>query len=219
MSVVSSSNLMASFSGAFSHAHRMFGSNGRDQDLQTAVIADVVEEVMFNNSSSPTRKSSGGLKRTKTAVSALQLASAMTTAECSHTNQNNDCIVEAKQVEMDFATLTNQPFQLVISAPNGERSRILRFGSYGQTSRFSPCEDGCGHGYWTFEICIMNSDKKLVKKHEERIYLDGVGSLFFTIDENLQIKLSSQEFLRLPSSSQCRSNKNQVTNSINISRK
>lgn len=63
---------------------------------------------------------------------------------------------------MDFATLTNEPFQMVVLAPNGERSKILLFSSYGQTARFSPFENGCGHGHWTFEICIMNSDKKSV---------------------------------------------------------
>lgn len=97
MSIVSSSNLMASFSGAFFHAHRMFGRSSieRDEDLKTAVIAEVVEEVMFNT---PMRKSSGGLKRTKTAISPLELT--LATPECSHTNYNNDCIVKAKQVEI-----------------------------------------------------------------------------------------------------------------------
>lgn len=93
MSLVSSSNLMASFSGAFSHANRMFGGkNGgmNETDLKTAIIAEVVEEVMFNNP--PVTRKTSGLRRTKTAIySSMQEA-----AECSHTN--NNCVMQAKQV-------------------------------------------------------------------------------------------------------------------------
>jgi hypothetical protein len=45
----------------------------------------------------------------------------------------------------------------------------------------------------------------------ENVYLDGVGTLFFTIDESTNIRLSSQEFLRLPSASQCCSNAKKAT--------
>lgn len=61
---------------------------------------------------------------------------------------------------MDFANLTNEAFQMVILAPNSERSQIMRFNSYGQTARFCPFENGCGHGYWIIEICVINQDKK-----------------------------------------------------------
>uniref|UniRef100_A0A915D1J6 Uncharacterized protein n=1 Tax=Ditylenchus dipsaci TaxID=166011 RepID=A0A915D1J6_9BILA len=156
MFIVSSSNLMASFSGHL-NMHEMPGTSGLE------IGQDAADELKHLNLG----------------------------ASCSHTNQNNHCIVEAKQVEMDFATLTNQPFQLTITAPN---RKIL------------PCQAGCGHGHWVFELCTFSFDsnqKTIINKTEEKIYLDGVGSLFFTVDDNLTIRLSSQEFLRLPSASQC----------------
>jgi len=55
----------------------------------------------------------------------------------------------------------------------------------------------------------MDNPNPLFFRHmaeRENVYLDGVGSLFFTIDENANMRLSSQEFLRLPSASQCCSN-------------
>uniref|UniRef100_A0A914CS97 Uncharacterized protein n=1 Tax=Acrobeloides nanus TaxID=290746 RepID=A0A914CS97_9BILA len=155
------------------------------------------------NSLPPTPKSSlgslGGLKRT---VSSLQAVS----TRCSHANFKNNCIVEAKQIEMDFASLTTQSFFIQVHAPNGESSELMNFPIYGATSRFSPKSTGCGHGDWIFEISVKE-DNKIVKKNSQKVYLDGVGSLFFTVSDDLQIRLSSQEFLRLPSASQCCSNK------------
>ena len=63
------------------------------------------------------------------------------------------------QVEMDFATLTNQPFQLTVTAPNGETG-CYRFLNYGHTERFSPRLNGCGHGNWKLEISTFDSDYK-----------------------------------------------------------
>jgi hypothetical protein len=188
MFIVSSSNLMASFSGH----HDFLKASGSGLEIAedaAGSLNDYVEE----------RKFSTGLKRT---VSSLHssLSAAIPEQSCSHANHKNNCIVEAKQVEMDFATLTNRPFQLNVTAPNGERSQKFQFLAYGQSARFSPCMNGCGHGNWTFEI---RSLEKSGETQTETIYLDGVGSLFFTVDEHLHMRLSSQEFLRLPSASQC----------------
>ncbi|CAD5232513.1 unnamed protein product [Bursaphelenchus xylophilus] len=136
----------------------------------------------------------GGLRRT---VSSLQSAK-----PCLLSDMDNDCVVEAKQVEMDFATLTNQAFFLRVRAPNGEVSDRLSFPGYGETHHFSPVQNGCGHGDWEF-IVEKKVEKKVVVVNREKIYLDGVGTLFFTINDNLKVKLASQEFLRLPSASQC----------------
>ena len=104
---------------------------------------------------------------------------------------------------MDFSTLSSQSFQLCVFAPNGECSQPLQFIAYGDTNRFSPRMPGCGHGDWTFELTIAANGKQQLATTTvtEKIYLDGVGSLFFTVDERMQIRLSSQEFLRMPSAS------------------
>ncbi|KAI1720514.1 hypothetical protein DdX_04749 [Ditylenchus destructor] len=207
MFIVSSSNLMASFSG---HHHSDFvGSSSALAELEIGQEAgDELNDLQFQTgklSMDSSKSAAGGLRRT---VSSLHSSLAPISPACSHANYKSNCIVEAKQVEMDFATLTNHPFQLTVTAPNGETG-CYRFLNYGHTERFSPRLNGCGHGNWKFEIHTFDSDyKNLSKKSEEKIYLDGVGSLFFTIDEHLQIRLASQEFLRLPSASQCCSSKN-----------
>uniref|UniRef100_A0A7E4UPT8 MATH domain-containing protein n=1 Tax=Panagrellus redivivus TaxID=6233 RepID=A0A7E4UPT8_PANRE len=146
----------------------------------------------MSSASSSSNSSSSGLKRT---VSSLQSG-----ASCSHSNPSQSCIVEAKQVEIDVASLVPADFWLCISSPNGESSGKMRFEKYGRTQRFSPRADGCGHGHWKIEIYFKNSDNKTFSKvSESSQYLDGVGSLLFTISEDFSIKLASQEFLRLPS--------------------
>jgi hypothetical protein len=143
--------------------------------------------------------SSCGLKRS---VSTIQAPSFATTADsaCTHSSPNHKCIVEARQIEIDIASLTSDDFWLCVSSPNGESSGKMRFEKYGKTQRFSPRANGCGHGFWTIEIFVKNSDgKTFTKKSETKEYLDGVGSLFFTVNDNYNLKLASQEFLRLPS--------------------
>lgn len=131
----------------------------------TAALDYFAEEFMDDDfdpepicmSSMPSRNSSGsstgtGLKRT---VSSLQGGES-----CSHSSPNHKCIVEAKQIEIDVASLTNDDFWLSITAPNGESSGKMRFEKYGKTQRFSPRADGCGHGHWIIEIFIRNPDGK-----------------------------------------------------------
>lgn len=206
MFIVSSSNLMASFSG-----HRISDFEGSSRALAELEIGqeagDELNELQFQTGKLSMGSSNGTVSGLRRTVSSLHSCLAPTSPACSHANYKSNCIVEAKQVEMDFATLTNQSFQLTVTAPNGE-SGCYRFLNYGHTERFSPRLNGCGHGNWKLEIHVFDSDyKNLSKKSEEKIYLDGVGSLFFTIDEHMQIRLASQEFLRLPSASQCCSNK------------
>uniref|UniRef100_A0A1I8AC60 CUB domain-containing protein n=1 Tax=Steinernema glaseri TaxID=37863 RepID=A0A1I8AC60_9BILA len=124
--------------------------------------------------------------------------------ECTHSkNQEASiCLVEARQIEIDFASLTATEFLVQITAPSGERSELLDFNGYGKTMTFMPKGNDCGHGVWTFQI-LQRKGTQLTLVHEETMYLDGVGSLFFTVGDDLRARLSSQEFLRLPSASRC----------------
>ncbi|MFH4983821.1 hypothetical protein AB6A40_010530 [Gnathostoma spinigerum] len=74
-------------------------------------------------------------------------------------DMQNRCIVEARQIEIDFASLTNQSFCVRITAPNGERSHLMEFLIYGQTDCFTPKKEGCGHGIWTFEVLRFNEQR------------------------------------------------------------
>jgi len=125
---------------------------------------------------------------------------------------NTTCLVDAKQVEIDFATLTSHAFIVRITAPSGEESPLMNFATYGHTEFFSPKQTGCGHGTWKFEVLQSTNVNGVRLINEENMYLDGVGSLFFTVGDDLRPKLSSQEFLRLPSvSKSCKRSQN-VTN-------
>jgi hypothetical protein len=190
----SSSGIGSSF--ACGQAANAAGHSG--SELFTLDALKELKKLSVSSVDSVSSVCSSGLRRT---VSSLH----PTTESCSHQNQKNACIVQAKQVEMDFASLTSQPFYVSIKAPNGEVCKRLSFPQYGQTASFSPKGEGCGHGEWAITIHAI-SDNKVVKKITETISLDGVGSLFFTVDDQLKLRLSSQEFLRLPSASQCCSN-------------
>ncbi|VDK61406.1 unnamed protein product [Anisakis simplex] len=154
-------------------------------------------------SSLPTcNESFGSLSRSvrmKRSVSSLKPS--LGGQRCDITNENQ-CIVEAKQIEIDFASITSKPFMVRISAPNGEVSSLLQFPSYGCSNYFCPKMPGCGHGMWTFEV-IEENGSRIVTIASQTMYLDGVGSLFFTVADDFRPRLSSQEFLRLPSASRC----------------
>uniref|UniRef100_A0AC34FQS4 Uncharacterized protein n=1 Tax=Panagrolaimus sp. ES5 TaxID=591445 RepID=A0AC34FQS4_9BILA len=172
-----------------------------DYDIDSSEI-DIIAKLSSSPSNSRSASGSsscGGLKRS---VSTIQAGTSSLTADsaCTHSTPNHKCIVEARQIEIDVASLTSDDFWLCISSPNGESSGKMRFEKYGKTQRFSPRANGCGHGHWTIEIFVKNSDgKTFTKKSETKEYLDGVGSLFFTVNDNYNLKLASQEFLRLPS--------------------
>lgn len=192
------------------HQHTQF-ANECDE------VAAMAPKLSTASNCSTSSAASGGLRRT---VSSLQSAK----PHCllakpgagdlagSAPSTGGGCVVEAKQVEMDFATLTSRPFYLTVRAPNGEQSDRMHFPGYGRTHHFSPLRDGCGHGHWelvveTRQDTALGLSSRLRVESRERLYLDGVGTLFFTVDDQLHVKLASQEFLRLPSASQCCSRK------------
>lgn len=194
--VTAPSPIQHTFCGQHATTSRQQYSNECDEIANLPKLSTV--SVLSNVSTG----SLGGLKRT---VSSLQSAK-----PCLLADPATECIVEAKQVEMDFATLTNCSFYLTIKAPNGEISERIHFPKYGHSTHYTPQRNGCGHGNWVFVVERRNPEQKskLRLEHEQKIYLDGVGTLFFTIDDDLHVRLSSQEFLRLPSASQCCSKKN-----------
>ncbi|CAD5223457.1 unnamed protein product [Bursaphelenchus okinawaensis] len=178
--------------------HSFCGQQATTSRQQFANECDELAAHVQPKLSSVRKISAGGLGGLRRTVSSLQSAK-----PCLLSDMDNDCVVEAKQVEMDFATLTNQAFYLRVKAPNGEISERMPFPCYGQTNHFSPMQNGCGHGDWEFIVEKEVKKNKFVAVNKDKIYLDGVGTLFFTIDDNLKVKLASQEFLRLPSASQC----------------
>uniref|UniRef100_A0A915B4Y1 Uncharacterized protein n=1 Tax=Parascaris univalens TaxID=6257 RepID=A0A915B4Y1_PARUN len=151
--------------------------------------------------SSESDKSFGGLSRSirmKRSVSSLKGSN----GQGCDIDLKTRCIVEARQIEIDFSSITSKSFMVRISAPNNEMSNLLVFSTYGTTGYFCPKMDGCGHGMWTFEV-LQQDGSRLVTVASQTMYLDGVGSLFFTVGDDFEPRLSSREFLRLPSACRC----------------
>uniref|UniRef100_A0A914XKT4 Uncharacterized protein n=1 Tax=Plectus sambesii TaxID=2011161 RepID=A0A914XKT4_9BILA len=113
------------------------------------------------------------------------------------------CPVQALQIEMEFQSTTSQEFSLRITAPNGEESEPLDFAKTGSVQKFTPANKGCGHGLWRIEVYQQTDIRKKVV-HSESIQLDGVGSLCFSIGNDLTPKLTSRLWLRLPSGGCCK---------------
>ncbi|KAK0410633.1 hypothetical protein QR680_005243 [Steinernema hermaphroditum] len=177
---------------------------GREEEFGSGIEVGCLEDSFATFEIKP-KFSNASLSRSKI----KRTVSSLSGHECTHSKQqeNSVCIVEARQIEIDFASLTASEFFVQIEAPNGESSGLLDFCGYGKTMNFSPKKEGCGHGIWTFKIL---QGPKLTLVHEETMYLDGVGSLFFTVGDDLRARLTSQEFLRLPSASRCCGRQRQI---------
>lgn len=116
--------------------------------------------------------------------------------------QDNQCCVEARQIEIGFVSIATKAFAIRVRAPNEEESELLEFPEYGRQCYFLPKQPGCGHGHWMFDMYLQNEDGSHMV-YTQSVYLDGVGSLVFTVGDDLEARLSSQEFLRLPSACRC----------------
>ncbi|CAD6187054.1 unnamed protein product [Caenorhabditis auriculariae] len=105
------------------------------------------------------------------------------------------CQADATQIEIDVTSGTSSHFYVKIFVPTGEVG-LLEFPTYGETLSFTASQPGCGHGVWKFVVCtaVDGKEETLVEK---TMNLDGVGTLFFAIDEDLRLRLADQEFLHM----------------------
>ncbi|VDD91208.1 unnamed protein product, partial [Enterobius vermicularis] len=105
-------------------------------------------------------------------------------------------------IEIGFVSIAKKAFAIRVRAPNEEESEYLEFPEYGRQCYFLPKQPGCGHGCWFFDMYLQEGDGFRLA-YTQNIYLDGVGSLVFTVGDDLEARLSSQEFLHLPSACRC----------------
>ncbi|GMT11119.1 hypothetical protein PFISCL1PPCAC_2416, partial [Pristionchus fissidentatus] len=112
-----------------------------------------------------------------------------------------DCGAEARQIELIFSSWTPSTCSIRVSVPSGEESLPLRL-TQNQSIRFSPSLPGCGHGTWT--ITVDDEEGVSTSRHVS-LSLEGVGSLFFSIDNQFIPRLVSQQFLTLPHTALCSS--------------
>ncbi|KAF8383872.1 hypothetical protein PRIPAC_73014 [Pristionchus pacificus] len=112
-----------------------------------------------------------------------------------------DCGAEARQIELVFTSWSSSICSIRVSVPSGEESLPLRL-SHNQSIRFSPSLPGCGHGNWTITV---DDEDGSVKSRSINLSLEGVGTLFFTVDNHFHPRLVSQQFLNLPHTALCTS--------------
>ncbi|CAI4223636.1 unnamed protein product [Auanema sp. JU1783] len=105
------------------------------------------------------------------------------------------CSADATQIEIDFLSLTSIECHVIIKTPTGEVG-ILEFNGKEESKAFLPSQTGCGHGLWTFSVYTLMNNSKVLRS-TETMQLDGVGSLFFSIADDLVPHLMSQEFLHM----------------------
>uniref|UniRef100_A0A0N5ATR6 Uncharacterized protein n=1 Tax=Syphacia muris TaxID=451379 RepID=A0A0N5ATR6_9BILA len=106
-------------------------------------------------------------------------------------------------IEIGFVSIAKKAFAVRVRAPNEEESELLEFPEYGRQCYFLPKQPGCGHGYWYFDMYVGICICRYHMMYSQNVYLDGVGTLVFTIGDDLEARLSSQEFLHLPSACRC----------------
>ncbi|KAI6220845.1 hypothetical protein M3Y99_01588100 [Aphelenchoides fujianensis] len=185
--------------GLLHHPHQIACRRNLKLEAEEAAVQEPLKKL-----STASTGSLGGLRRT---VSSLQAVK-----PCVFDAVNAEkCVCQASQVEIFLTTTTDKPFLLRVVAPNGESSERFFF-PMAKSARFSPRQAGCGHGKWTFEIESINADDQQAasKKADApvlrtEIDLEGVGSLFYTVNEQLDITLKGQEWIHLPSAaSACR---------------
>ncbi|GMR59333.1 hypothetical protein PMAYCL1PPCAC_29528, partial [Pristionchus mayeri] len=112
-----------------------------------------------------------------------------------------DCGAEARQIELVFTSWSASNCSIRVSVPSGEESLPLRL-TLNQSIRFSPSLPGCGHGKWT--ITVEDEDGSM-NSESMSLSLEGVGTLFFSIDNHFHPRLLSQQFLTLPHTALCSS--------------
>ncbi|EFO83787.1 hypothetical protein GCK72_001543 [Caenorhabditis remanei] len=114
------------------------------------------------------------------------------------TELQETCLADAAQIEINCSCVNaSQAFFVRIEVPTGEQG-VLHFSpSTGEISQvFTPIQNGCGHGVWKFTVCTMENGSEIAHSQVSR-NLDGVGILFFNVFDDLEIRLTQQEFLHI----------------------
>ncbi|CAI2352461.1 unnamed protein product [Caenorhabditis sp. 36 PRJEB53466] len=105
------------------------------------------------------------------------------------------CHADATQIEINCNSNAGQAFYVRVEVPTGEIG-LIHFSPAETSQVFTPMLTGCGHGIWKFVVCTMENGSEIAHSQVSR-NLDGVGILFFNVFEDLEIRLTRQEFLHI----------------------
>ncbi|CAO4382674.1 unnamed protein product [Caenorhabditis nigoni] len=109
--------------------------------------------------------------------------------------QTEICHADATNIEINCSSSSSRAFYVRVEVPTGEQG-LIHFSSSETSQVFTPLQSGCGHGIWKFVVCTMENGSEIAHSQYSR-NLDGVGSLFFNVFEDLEIRLTQQEFLHI----------------------
>jgi len=130
----------------------------------------------------------------------------VSTAESTQILIMRKCPADATEIELKFQSMTDREFLIGIEAPSGEKSQLLHFKGAGVLQRFIPTTKGCGHGDWYINVFEPAEEGGYLRQTTKSTQLtaDGTGSLFFTVNDDLQPVLTSKVWKDLPKDASCK---------------
>uniref|UniRef100_A0A1I7V2P5 MATH domain-containing protein n=2 Tax=Caenorhabditis tropicalis TaxID=1561998 RepID=A0A1I7V2P5_9PELO len=111
-------------------------------------------------------------------------------------SQPEICHADATNIEINCSTSASRAFYVRVEVPTGEQGLIHFSAASEPTQVFTPLQTGCGHGIWKFVVCTMENGSEIAHSQVSR-NLDGVGLLYFNVFDDLEIRLTQQEFLHI----------------------
>ncbi|KAL6741057.1 hypothetical protein Aduo_014351 [Ancylostoma duodenale] len=124
---------------------------------------------------------SRGLRRTGSNLSELSLP--------------DRCEYDVSQIELDFTTKCQQPVCVRVETPCGEIG-TLEFNEFVTEQVFRPMQHGCGKGVWKIDV-LQVVDQSEVVLSTVSMPINGVGTLFFVVGDDLSPYLADKEFLHM----------------------
>ncbi|KAE9416473.1 hypothetical protein Angca_000054 [Angiostrongylus cantonensis] len=131
-------------------------------------------------------KSSGGLSR---------CGLRRTGSNLSEVSVTDLCQSDATQVELDFTVKCKQQVFVRTVTPCGEVG-TLQFDDYETKQVFRPKQHGCGNGIWAIHVFQVIDHSEILLSSVSMPF-NGVGTLYFTIADDLHPTLVGKEFLHM----------------------
>ncbi|KAK6754526.1 hypothetical protein RB195_013493 [Necator americanus] len=106
------------------------------------------------------------------------------------------CDYDVTQVEFDFSLKSQQSIHIRVETPCGEIG-TLEFNEFITEHVFRPMQHGCGNGVWKIDVLQIVDGSETVRSSVS-MPINGVGTLFFVIGDDLRPFLADKEFLNIP---------------------
>ncbi|VDM24946.1 unnamed protein product [Toxocara canis] len=106
------------------------------------------------------------------------------------------CTATTDQIEIVVQSFVSEPLIVRLWNETGQQSITHYFGYCGSKNTFISKRNDCMSGKWKFDVCRLFGKQPNVVE-SQRILLDGIGCLYFTIEADLRLHLQQQLWLRV----------------------